>query len=127
MRAGIVTSAYDDARENNEKHSVAIRQAVEFVKLRHPKMRISETGARRILAEYRPRNSRTTLRFDRATMTEAEILRYRRIRELAAAHQEHGSKVPLPTNSHSLTPVTKYLIRFAPRPNYPRHNRKAPK
>jgi hypothetical protein len=127
MRAGIVMSAYDAARQSDEKHSAAVRQAVEFVKQRHPEMRISETGVKRILAEFRPRASQTTiLRFDRVTMTDAERVRYRLIRERAAAHQEHDSKVPAPTTSHSPTPVTKYMIRFAARPNYSRHNRKDP-
>ncbi|MGC2331002.1 MAG: hypothetical protein WA581_06095 [Candidatus Acidiferrales bacterium] len=125
MRAAIVMSAYDDARQNNQKHSVAVRQAAELIKTRHPEMRISETGVRRILAAFRPRDSQTILRFDRSTMTEGEKLRYRRIGELlAAAQQKQGSKAPF--NGRSEEPSTKYVIRFAERPNYPRHNRKDP-
>jgi hypothetical protein len=89
-------------------------------------MRISETGVRRILAAYRPRTSQTILRFDRRTMTDAERVRYRLIREQAAAHEEQGSKVTLPADIRSPKPVMKYMIRFAERPNYPRYNRKDP-
>jgi hypothetical protein len=32
MRAGIVMSAYDEALKNGQKHSAAVRYAVEFVK-----------------------------------------------------------------------------------------------
>ena len=54
MRAGIVMAVYDEARQNDQKHSVAVRQAVEFVKQNYPALRISETAVRRILAEWRP-------------------------------------------------------------------------
>jgi hypothetical protein len=54
-RAGIVMSAYDEARENGQKHSVAVRQSVEVIRQLHPKIPISETGVRRILSQFRPR------------------------------------------------------------------------
>jgi hypothetical protein len=47
-RAGIVMSLYDEARKDGQKHSVAVRQTVEFVEQRYPKKRISETGVKRI-------------------------------------------------------------------------------
>ena len=68
-RAAIVMSAYDEAREKDQKHSAAIRDAVDMVRLRNPKMPISESGARRILSEFRSRQREITLRFDQAPWT----------------------------------------------------------
>jgi hypothetical protein len=65
-RAGIVMSAYDEAREHGEKHSFAVKQSVEVVKQRHPRIRISEIGVKSILAKYRPRESHTILLFRRS-------------------------------------------------------------
>ena len=130
VRAGIVMAVYDEGRQSDQKHSVAVRQAVEFVKQNYPGLRISETAVRRILAEWRPRNSGTILRFERSTMTADEIAKYRSVREQAAAFQQtEGLKVPVPSdiiNNHS-RPRTKFLIRFGERPNYPRSNRKITK
>ena len=130
VRAGIVMAVYDEARQSDQKHSVAVRQAVEFVKQNYPGLRISETAVRRILAEWRPRKSRTILRFERSTMTADEIAKYRSVREQAAAFQQkEGLKVPVPsdiTNNPS-RPRTKFLLRFGERPNYARSNRKITK
>jgi hypothetical protein len=130
VRAGIVMAAYDEARQNDQKHSVAVRLAVEFVKQNYPKLRISETAVRRILAQWRPKNSGMILRFERSIMTADEIAKYRSIRKQAAAFQQkEGLKVPVPSdiiNSPS-KPRTKFLARFGERPNYPRSNRKVTK
>jgi hypothetical protein len=129
VRAGIVMSAYDEARQSDQKHSVAVRQTVEFVKQNYPEVRISETAVRRILAEWRPRNSGTILRFERSIMTEEEVKKYRSVREQAAIfQQEKGLKVPVPSdiNNPSKT-VTKFVFGFGERPNYPRFNRKITK
>ena len=127
VRAGIVMAAYDEARQNDQKHSVAVRQAVEFVKQNYPGLRISETGVRRTLAEWRPRNSGTILRFERSTMTADEIAKYRSVREQAAANE--GLKVPVPSDiiNNPSKPRIKFLLRFGERPNYPRSNRKVTK
>ena len=52
VRAGIVMSFYDQARENGQKHSVAVAQTVEWIKQRNPKFPISETGVKRNLAAW---------------------------------------------------------------------------
>lgn len=129
MRAGIVMAVYDEARQSDQKHSVAVRQAVEFVKQNYPGLRISETAVRRILAEWRPRKSGTILRFERSIMTEEEISKCRSVREQAAAFQQEKSlKVPVPhdIDNRSKT-VTKFVLRFGERPDYPRSNRKITK
>jgi hypothetical protein len=76
-RAAIVMSAYNDARKNGEKHSVGVKQSVEVARQRHPTMRISETGVKRILAEFRPRKGQTILRFERSTLTNEDRATFR--------------------------------------------------
>jgi len=131
VRAGIVSAAYDEARRSDQKHSVAVRQVVEFVKQNYPALRISETAVRRILAEWRPRNSGAIFRVERSIMTEEEILKYRSVRDQAAAFQhQNGLKVPmLPdiNNNNPTKTVTKFVFGFGERPNYPRFNRKTTK
>jgi hypothetical protein len=124
-RAGMVISAYDELRRKNEKHSVAVREAAEMLKQRHPKMPVSDTGVRRILAEYRPRESRTTLLFDRSIIIEAGRERLRRMLEqVQAAQPEQGAKADVSPEMELPTPRTKYMFRFGERPTYPRHNAK---
>ena len=130
VRAGIVNSAYDEARQTDQKHSVAVRQVVEFVKQNYPKLRISETAVRRILAEWRPRNSGTILRVERSILTEAEVKKYRSVLDQAAAFQhQNGQKVPMlpDINNNPTKTVTKFVFGFGERPNYPRFNRKPTK
>jgi len=127
-RAGIAMSVYDEARENGQKHSVAVAQSVEFIKQRHPKMRISETEVKRNLAKFRPRNSQTILLFERSTPTEEELAKFRSIQErLRALQQEKGLRLAAPSGVDAAKPVTIYKIRFGERPKYPRHNRKTSK
>jgi hypothetical protein len=127
-RLAMVTSAYDEARKRREKHSVAVREAVDSLRLGSPEMPISETVVRRILSTYRPKGSGTILLFERSVMSEADIQKYRLIREQIAALQ--GKKgitlPPLPAYDETRR-REKFTIRFAARPDYPRHNRKTPK
>jgi hypothetical protein len=127
-RAGIVMSAYDEARENGEKHSVAVKQTVAVVRQRHPKIRISETGVRRILAKFRPRQSHTILRFERSPLSGADLaLHYWILDQQAIRAREQGVKFSAPSNVSPRKSVTRYLISFGERPDYPRFNRKLPK
>jgi hypothetical protein len=124
-RAGIVMSAYDEARENGQKHSVAIRQSVEVTRERHPKIPISETGVRRILSQFRPRKSHVILRFKRSTLTGEALAKHCWILDqLAALAQEKGLKSPEPSNLYPRKSVATYQMSFGEKPNYPRHNRK---
>ena len=127
-RLAKVTSGYDEARKRGEKHSVAVRETVDSLRLGSPEMPISEAEVRRILSTYRPRESKTILLFERSVRSEADIQKYRLIREQIAALQEKKGITlpPLPVydeTRHS----EKFTFRYAARPVYPRHNRKAPK
>ncbi len=126
-RAALAMCAYDEARAKGEKHSVAVAQATYFVKKRHPEMRISETEVKRILATWRPRNVGTILRFERSVLTEEKIKKFRWIREqLATLQGKRGLILPVPPNYDQGPSFAAFTIRFAERPNYPRHNRKIP-
>jgi hypothetical protein len=128
-RSGMVICAYDEAREQGHKHTVAITDAVEFVKQRHPEMPISKAEVRRVLAGWRPRGSQTILRFERKVLTEDEIKKYQQVREQLAELKLQGRKglkletLPDFDLKHR---GEAFAIRVAERPNYPRHNRKSP-
>lgn len=124
MRAALAMGAYDEARERGEKHSSAVRYAVDLVKQRDPDGHISETEVKRILAAWRPRGSQTILRFERKTLTEEDIQRrYSMHEQLATLQQTKGLKLEVPRNFNPRGSAV-FTIRFADRPNYPRHNRK---
>jgi len=125
-RAVHVMSAYDESRERGDKHSVAILHAVDLVKRRNPEMPISQTEVKRILAAWRPRGSNTIIRFERSSLSEEDIQKNRWIREqLAMLQEKNGLKLPTPLDYHPARSVAAFTIRFAQRPNYPRHNRKS--
>jgi hypothetical protein len=125
-RAAQAMCAYDEARLRSEKHSVAIREAVDFVKQHHPGICISETEMKRALAASRPRDRKTILLFERKNLTEDDIKRHRWIREQIALLQGKRSlKLEVPPNSDSRNGAV-FTIRIEERPNYPRHNRKKP-
>jgi len=125
VRAAIVMWAYDEAREKGEKHRVAVRCAVDSLRQRSPEMPISETEVKRILSTFRPRGSGTILRFEPSTPSEADIKINRWIRQQLATFQgKKGPTLPVPPNYDLARRVTAFTIRFAERPNYPRHNRK---
>lgn len=124
VRAAIATSAYDEARKEGDKHSVAVRQAVDAVRLRHPEMPISETGVRRILSAVRPRGSGAILCFERLILSEEDKKKHQWIREQTALLKvRKGTTSELPIYDET-RPAAKYTIRFSERPNYPRHNHK---
>jgi len=124
-RAAVVISAYDEARVNGEKHSVAVTQAVDFVRRNDSEISISEAEARRILATYRPQSSETILRFEHSFRSEEDLRINRLIREeLAALQGKEGIMLP-EVPSYDLSERNLVLtIRVGLRPHYPRHNRK---
>jgi hypothetical protein len=125
-RAGKVMSAYDEARKKGEKHSVAVREAVDSLRLGSPEMRISETGVKHILSTFRPRGSGTILLFERSPLSEEDIKRHRWIREqFAAVQKEKDITLQVPPVNDETRRREKFTIRFSERPNYPRHNRKS--
>jgi hypothetical protein len=127
-RLAKVTAAYDEARRKGEKHSVAVRDTVESLKRTSPKMPISETEVRRILSTYRPKGSGIILLFERSVMSETDIQRHRWIREqIAAWREKKGITLPQLPAYDVTRRREKFTIRYSERPDYPRHNRKAPK
>lgn len=125
-RAGIVMSVYDEVRKDGQKHDVAVRETVEIIKQRYPNKRISETGVRRILAQFRPKTSRIILRFEREILSGEDLARHNWIQEDLAHLGQPKRSEPAPASDGSRT-VTVYRIRLCERPNYGRHNRKPPK
>jgi hypothetical protein len=127
-RAVMVMSAYDESREKGEKHSVAVRDSVDFLRRYSPEIRISETEVKSILSTFRPRGSGTILRFERLPLSAEDTQRHRWIREqIVALEKETGRTLPEPPAYDETLPREKFAIRFSERPVYPRHNRKAPR
>jgi hypothetical protein len=126
VRAGMIVSAYDEARESGQKHSIAVTQAVECLKQHQPEMPISETVVRRTLATFRSRDSQTTLRFKRSAVGKRQLARLRSM--LKQAH-DRQSEIGLPAPSIQNLPknLTAYKFGYAKRPHYFRTNRKNPK
>jgi hypothetical protein len=124
-RAGIVMCAYDEARKRGEKHRDAVNESAEYIRKRHPRMPISQTEVKRILATFRPRNSKTILRFGRSTVSEEKLKQLRSIQEqLASVRAKKG--LPLPRIPNLPKSPVAYTFGFKERPLYPRHNRKIP-
>jgi hypothetical protein len=127
VRAAMVMSAYDESREKGEKHSVAVKDAVDFLRRYSTEMRICETEVKCVLSTFRPRGSRTILRFERMSLSEADTQKHRWFREqIVALEKEKGITVPDPPAYDGTRRREKFTIRFSERPVYPRHNRKAP-
>jgi hypothetical protein len=128
FRAAMVMSAYDESREKGEKHSVAVRDAVDFLKRYSPEMRICETEVKCVLSTFRPRGSRTILRFERSPLSEADIQKHRWLREqIVALEKKKGITLPEPRAQDETRLREKFIIRSSERPVYPRHNSKVPK
>jgi predicted transcriptional regulator len=122
-RAGIVMCVYDETRERGEKHRDSVNECVEYVRKRHPKIPVSQTEVKRILATFRPRNSRTILRFKRSTLSKKKLKLLRSIRDqFVSAKGEKDLRLPR-TPGLPKSPVA-YTFGFGERPHYPRHNRK---
>jgi hypothetical protein len=62
QRETLALFAYERAREAGEKHCVAVSEAVKYIRQTAPRMRISETEVKRIVAYWRPRGSTRCLR-----------------------------------------------------------------
>ena len=124
-RAAMVMSAYDEARREGQKHSVAIRHAVDTVRNCSPATSISDSEVRRILSTFRPRGSATILVFERSDMTETDENRIlSMLQQIPLRDQPEFPKLPA---RDEMRPKAKLTMRFSERPNYPRHNRKSPK
>jgi len=127
-RAARAMCAYDEARERGDKHSVAVRYAVDVLKRRNPKMPISEAEIRRVLAAWRPRGSHTILRFERSTLSEQDAEKLQWIRgQLAALEGKKDLTSPVLSIDNPPKTATIVKIRLAERPQYARHNRRISK
>ncbi len=126
-RAADALCIYNEARERGDKHSVAVAYTVDAMKQCNPEMSISRTEVKRILTSWQSRGSHTVLRFERKSLSEEDIQRKRLIREqLATLQGKEGLPLPTPRDNDLPRNTVAFTIRFAERPNYPRHNRKTP-
>jgi hypothetical protein len=123
LRALMVTFAYSNARAGGQKHSAAVREAVEFVRRLDPEMSISETEVKRVLAEFLPHDNKVALAVDYSILEGEEAARRRsffaRMREFA----ENKSSTEL-TDQNLRKPLRSFRFGFGERPNYQRHNAK---
>ena len=101
QRETLALFAYERAREAGEKHSVAVGEAVRYVRENAPEMRISEAEVRRVLALWRSRRRATCVSVDKPNPERRTISLRRR----------DGKIIPV----RSL-----YIASVAPRPTYPR-------
>lgn len=125
--AGIAMCAYDEARQKGEKHSVAISEAVAFVREYFAGMQISETELRRVLARWRPRGAGTIFRFERSVWPDDEGMGFDNIHEQPSVlHRSEGQAESVPPEGRSVSAPMVFKIRLSERPNYLRHNRKNP-
>jgi hypothetical protein len=60
-RETVAVYAYDQARKTGEKHSGAISEAVMYIRATYPRMPVSETEVKRILAVWRSKNRSSVL------------------------------------------------------------------
>ena len=126
-RAAMVMSAYDEGHARGEKHSVAVREAVDYVGRYDSEMHISETEVRRILATFRPRISETILRFEPSIRSEEDLQINRWLRgELAALQGKKGITLPDVPNYDLSKRNLVLTMRIGARLHYPRHNGKIP-
>jgi hypothetical protein len=128
FRAAIVISVYDQARQRGEKHSVAVREAIDYVRQNWTDLAISESEVRRILGGYRPRGSISVLLFQPSVLSVEDVKTNRWIRDqLKTLQGTKGITLPdIPDYSRSRNRIV-LTIRERVRPQYPRHNRKTPK
>src|SRR5260370_41280965 len=123
VRLALLMCVYDESRETGDKHSVAIRFAVDFVKQQCPDMPVSETELRRVLGRWRPRGSGVIFRFERSALSEEQLQRRRWIHQQLAQLQDQKKELRQPTGPDcDPMKITSLKIRIAARPSYPRHN-----
>jgi len=122
-RALMVIDAYLRAREGGQKHSAAVRQAVEVVRQSGLGMPISETVVKRVLAEFLPKDSPAALKTDYVILEGEEAASHRRFH--AQMLELAGNKITTELTDQDLQkPLKIFKFGFGKRPNYPRHNAK---
>jgi hypothetical protein len=122
-RALMFTNSCDQAREGGEKRSAAITEGVNSVKQSVPRLPLSETEGKRILAEFRPKDSETGLIVRASNVDAAEKARRRNLR---AQVPGFGGTIPAELAKQNLQKCPGFQFGIGQRPVYPRHNAKAP-
>jgi hypothetical protein len=123
FRALMVIHAYSKARAEDQKHSAAVREAVNFVRQQDPRMHISETAVKRILAEFRSQDSQIALKVEYQILEGEEAARRRSF--LAQMADLSGAKSPaLSADQNLRKPLKRFTFGFGKRPTHPRHNAK---
>jgi len=123
LRSVMVLHAYDQAMNKGQKRSAAIAEAISTVRSLVPEMRISETGVKRVLAEFRSKDS------ERGWIIKEGIARGRRANSLFKTLEwvanESCGKWVVPSFSHIKSEPRRlrtFRIDVGPQPRYPRYN-----
>ncbi len=121
LRSVLVLCAYDQARHTGEKHSAAIAAAVSVLRSQVPEMPISATEVKRVLAEFRSKDSGQALIFTEGIAQGPEADAWFERLEWATEKSRGKWNVPsfLRNKPRRLRTFT---IQIGPRPRYPRHN-----
>jgi hypothetical protein len=125
-RALMIIHAYSKARDAGQKHSCAVRETVESVRQLDPKMPVSETAVKRVLAEFMPRDSQVALRVDYSILEGDDAAERRRFHAEMLAFAGNRISTEL-TDQDQRRPLKAFKFGFGIRPIYPRHNAKSPK
>lgn len=120
-RALVILYEYDKARAK-QKYTAAIEAAISGVRAWWPEMRVSATEVKRVLAEFRSKQLRTTILRVYRELVGAEADEY--LRRLTELEKLCGLPAQL-RSAKSEPPRVRILeIRMGPNPDYPRHNAK---
>lgn len=123
LRSVIVLCAYDRARHMGEKHSAAVAAAVSALRSQVPEMPISETEVKRVLAEFRSKDSGQALIFMEGIAQGREADAWFERLEWAAEKSRGKWNVPsFPHDESKPRRLLTFAIQIGPRPRYPRHN-----
>jgi hypothetical protein len=117
LRALAIYTAYIDARNRGQKHSVAVREAS-----RIPRFHVSQTEVRRVLADFRPAANPAEVRVDSHIRNDSDIARH----HLLMAQVPEWAKTQLRSRpvGDELRPKIGFRLGFEKRTNYPRFNAK---
>jgi hypothetical protein len=124
-RVLMVVHEYDKARKRGEKHTAAMQAAVDYLRQHEPKMPISTTAVRRVLAEFRPKDNQLALAVSLSIADDKELARRRNLRAQVPGFAGTDVTAEL-TDSNRQSGRRTYKFGFVERPNYARHNAKTP-
>jgi hypothetical protein len=128
LRDSIALGGYDEARQRGEKYIVAISEAVSAVRKWDPKMHISETEVRRVLARWR---SNITAAW--SILPEPVKILERSAAELDSRATQDFLRIQAILMGKPLEPggrppkVRVISVKLGPKPSYPRINSRKPK